>query len=35
MTTMAALLNPVVKAFCHHVVSQKFRKELDTFFDGL
>ena len=29
-----ALLNPVVKAFCHHVVSQKFRKELDTFFDS-
>ena len=29
-----ALLNPVVKAFCHHVVSQKFRKELDTFFDA-
>lgn len=29
-----ALLNPVVKAFCHHVVSQKFREELDTFFDS-
>ena len=26
------MLNPVVKAFCHHVVSSKFRKELDTFF---
>ena len=26
------LLSPVVRSFCHHVVSSKFRKELDAFF---
>lgn len=27
-------LSPVIRAFCHHVVSEKFRKELDAFFNA-